>query len=266
MPSKEFSRNSMLILRQRYLLKSGKRLEDPEDLFRRVAKNIALAEAKYNYEKEIRKISSKYKKEFCDIIDTEDFGNLVKNDGEIQKTEEGFFNLISSLDFLPNSPSLFNAGRKTQQLSACFVLPIKDDISSIFTTLHDAALIHRTGAGTGFNFSELRPKGDIIEDMGITSGPISFMKIFDAATAQIKLGGKLRGANMGILNVHHPDIMEFIKSKSENNLLENFNISVGITDDFMEALKKNKKYGIINPRSKKKVRDEKSYKIFGAIC
>ncbi len=231
------SKNALMILEQRYLLKNSKSrvIEKPEDLFRRVAKNIAQADAKY------------------------------KNKN-IKKTEEEFYNLMTSLDFLPNSPTLFNAGKKLQQLAACFVLPIEDDIHSIFKTLHDAALIHKTGAGTGFNFSRLRPKGDIIESAGFTSGPVSFMKIFDAATEQIKLGGTLRGANMGILSVDHPDIEDFITVKSKENVLTNFNVSVAVTDKFISALKKNKTYNLINPRTKKIVKKESARRIFRLIC
>src|SRR3989338_894061 len=163
MPKSDLSKNALLILEQRYLRKgkSGKVIERPGDMFMRVANNIALADAKYGNKK------------------------------GILKTRKEFYNLMAYLDFLPNSPTLLNAGRKLQQLAACFVLPIEDDINSIFKTLHDTALIHKTGAGTGFNFSILRPKGDIIESAGFTSGPVSFMKIFDAATEQIKLGGVL---------------------------------------------------------------------------
>lgn len=239
MPKLNLSKNALLILEQRYLKKDskGKVIEKPEDLFRRVAKNIALADAKY---KQSRK--------------------------NVKKTEEEFYNLMVSLDFLPNSPTLFNAGRKLQQLAACFVLPIDDTISSIFKTLHDTALIHKTGAGTGFNFSRLRPKGDIIESSGFTSGPVSFMKIFDAATEQIKLGGVLRGANMGILNVEHPDIEDFITVKSKENVLTNFNVSASITDKFMNDVKKNKNYSLINPRTKKAVKKESARRIFKLIC
>ncbi|MBI2658953.1 adenosylcobalamin-dependent ribonucleoside-diphosphate reductase, partial [Candidatus Woesearchaeota archaeon] len=231
------SKNTLLILEQRYLIKNskGRVTEKPEDMFRRVAKNIALADAKY------------------------------KNKN-IKKTEEEFYNLMDSLDFLPNSPTLLNAGRKLQQLAACFVLPIEDGIDPIFKTLHYAALIHKTGAGTGFNFSKLRPKGDIIESSGFTSGPVSFMKIFDAATEQIKLGGNLRGANMGILNADHPDIGDFITVKSKENVLTNFNVSVAITDSFMEAVKKKKNYSLVSPRTKKAVRKESAGKIFRLIC
>lgn len=239
MPKIKLSKNALLILEQRYLKKNskGKAIEKPEDLFRRVAKNIALADAKYGCKGK-----------------------------EIKKTEGEFYSLMASLDFLPNSPTLFNAGRKLQQLAACFVLPIEDDISSIFKTLHDTAIIHKTGAGTGFNFSKLRPKGDMIESSGFTSGPVSFMKVFDAATEQIKLGGVLRGANMGILNFDHPDIEDFITAKSRENVLTNFNVSVAIKDKFMGAIKKNRRYSLINTRTKKVAKKESARRIFSLIC
>ncbi len=235
----KLSKNALLILEQRYLKKNkkGKAIEKPGDLFRRVAKNIAQADARYGHSKK-----------------------------EVNKTEREFYDLIASLDFLPNSPTLLNAGRKLQQLSACFVLPIEDDISSIFKTLHNAALIHKTGAGTGFNFSRLRPKGDIIESSGVTSGPVSFMKVFDAATGQVKLGGVLRGANMGILNFNHPDIEEFITIKSKGNILTNFNVSVAMTNEFIDAVKKDKSYRLINPRTAKAVKKESARRIFRLIC
>ncbi|MBI2655880.1 adenosylcobalamin-dependent ribonucleoside-diphosphate reductase [Candidatus Woesearchaeota archaeon] len=239
MPKINLSKNALTILEQRYLKKNakGRVIEKPEDMFRRVAKNIAQADGKYR--------------------------NSKKN---IKKTEQEFYNLMSSLDFLPNSPTLLNAGRKLQQLAACFVLPIEDGIDSIFKTLHDTALVHKTGAGTGFNFSRLRPKGDIIESSGFTSGPISFMKIFDAATEQIKLGGNLRGANMGILNADHPDIEDLITVKSKENVLTNFNVSVAITDEFMDAVRKNKSYSLVSPRTKKTVKKESARSIFKLIC
>ncbi|MBI2542313.1 adenosylcobalamin-dependent ribonucleoside-diphosphate reductase [Candidatus Woesearchaeota archaeon] len=230
------SKNALLILEHRYLKKNenGKVVEGPGNMFRRVARNIAKPDARYG--------------------------------GNAKKTEQEFYDLMVSLDFLPNSPTLLNAGRKLQQLAACFVLPIEDDISSIFKTLHDAALIHKTGAGTGFNFSRLRPKGDMIESSGFTSGPVSFMKVFDAATGQIKLGGTLRGANMGILNASHPDIEEFITIKSKENVLTNFNVSVAITDKFMQAARKNKNYSLENPRTKKIEKKESAKRIFRLIC
>ena len=241
----KLSKNALIILEQRYLMRNegGKVKEKPEDLFRRVARNISIADARYVHNK-----------------------RLIEKDNIIKKTEEEFYNLMASLDFLPNSPTLLNAGRKMQQLAACFVLPLDDDIDSIFKTLHDAARVHKTGAGTGFNFSNLRPRGDSIGSFGQTSGSISFMKIFDAATQQIKLGGTLRGANMGILNVNHPDIEEFITVKSRENVLTNFNISVAITDKFIELIKKNKKYDLINPRTKKIARKESAARIFRMIC
>src|SRR3989344_2709360 len=236
MPKLNLSKNALLILEHRYLKKNkkGKVIEKPEDLFRRVAKNIAQADLKYK----------------------------GKN---IKKIEEEFYNLMASLDFLPNSPTLFNAGRKLQQLAACFVLPIEDNLSSIFKALHDTALIHKTGAGTGFNFSKLRPKGDVIGSSGFTSGLISFMKIFDAATEQIKSGGTLRGANMGLLNVNHPDIEGFITVKSRENVLTNFNVSVAITDKFMKAVKNNESYSLVSPRTGKSVKKESARRIFRLI-
>ena len=235
----KLSKNALIILEQRYLKKNakGKVIEKPEDLFRRVARNIAQADGKYRHSKR-----------------------------NIKRTEKEFYDLMASLDFLPNSPTLLNAGRKLQQLAACFVLPIEDGIDSIFKTLHDTALIHKTGAGTGFNFSKLRPKGDIIESSGFTSGPVSFMKIFDAATEQIKLGGTLRGANMGILNVDHPDIGDLITVKSKENVLTNFNVSVAITSKFMQAVRKNKSYSLVSPRTKKSVKKESARRIFKLIC
>lgn len=268
MPKLSLSKNAITILEQRYLRKNaaGKVIEKPGDMFKRVAHNISLANVKYKYKNEIEKLTKKYKKEFYEITNTKEFQKFIKNDNELKKTEEEFYNLMVSLDFLPNSPTLLNAGRRLQQLSACFVLPIEDGIDPIFKTLYHTALIHKTGAGTGFNFSMLRPKGDIIESSGHTSGPLSFMKVFDAATEQIKLGGNLRGANMGLLNVDHPDTEEFITIKSRQDVLNNFNVSVAITDKFIENVKKNKNYNLINPRTKKAVKKESARKIFRLIC
>jgi len=268
MPNLKLSKNAMLILGQRYLRKNhrGKVIENPHDLFKRVAYNISLADAKYRYPKQIKKLLKKHKCEYWQLARTKEFHNLIKTDKEIKRAEREFYNIMSSLDFLPNSPTLLNAGRKLQQLAACFVLPIEDHISSIFQSLHYSALIHKTGAGTGFNFSRLRPKGDLIEESGFTSGAISFMKIFDAATEQIKLGGSLRGANMGILNAEHPDIEDFITIKSKENVLTNFNVSVAIPDKFMEAASKNKAYGLVNPRTQKIVRRESAGRIFDLMC
>src|SRR3989338_5330536 len=258
------SKNALMILEQRYLKKDskGRVIEKPEDLFRRVAKNIALADAKYGHSKKNVKNTPHLSAERV----FEHARKSLNDFRHVKKTEEEFYSLMASLDFLPNSPTLFNAGRKLQQLAACFVLPIEDDISSIFKILHHSALIHKTGAGTGFNFSKLRPRGDIIESAGYTPGPVSFMKVFDAATEQIKLGGILRGANMGILNVDHPDIEEFITVKSNPNVLTNFNVSVAISDKFMEAVKENKAYSLVSPRTKKATRKENAGRIFKLIC
>ena len=214
--------NAMAVLERRYLLRdeTGKIIETPGKLFRRVAKAIAVVEKKYK--------------------------------GDVKKTEEEFFNLMSRLEFLPNSPTLFNAGAPLKQLSACFVLPIDDSLESIFSAVKQTAKIEQSGGGVGFSFSKLRPKGDIVRStMGVASGPVSFMRVFDTATDVIKAGGKRRGAMMGVLRVDHPDIIEFITAKQKPGMLTNFNISVGVTDRFMDAINKNKDYKLINPRTGK---------------
>lgn len=232
--------SALIVLRQRYLLKNEKNevIETPEELFERVAKAVASAEA-----------------------------NFSKGSSRVEEYTEKFYELMVNLDFLPNSPTLMNAGCPLGQLSACFVLPVEDSLDSIFETLKFAALIHKSGGGTGFSFSKIRPKGDIVAStQGVASGPLSFIKVFDSATEAIKQGGKRRGANMGILRVDHPDIEEFITAKREENVLTNFNLSVAITDQFMEALEKGEKFPLINPRNQKIVRYVDPEKIFSLIA
>jgi ribonucleoside-diphosphate reductase alpha chain len=217
------SDNSIKVLRSRYLLKDalGNVVETPHELFHRVARTVASAESQWGKTEQVK------------------------------TWEEKFYNVMSELLFLPNSPTLMNAGMPSGQLSACFVLPVEDNLNSIFSTLKNAALIQQSAGGTGFNFSRLRPKDDlVIESGGTASGPVSFMKIFDAATEHIKQGGKRRGANMGILNIDHPDIEEFISAKKEKGVLRNFNISVGVTDAFMNVLEKHGEWNLVHPNSK----------------
>lgn len=233
----KFTVNALEVLRKRYLLRdeTERTIETPAQLFMRVAEAVARVDEKYG--------------------------------GESKESEKIFYGMMARLEAIPNSPTLFNSGTEIGQLSACFALPVEDSLESIFTAVKNMALIEQTGGGVGFDFSRLRPNGDIVRSTkGVASGPVSFMRVFDTATEVIKAGGKRRGAMMGVLRVDHPDVLEFITSKREPGFLSNFNISVAVTDDFMKTLEEGREYWLTNPRNKERVRKLKAKDVWDLMA
>ncbi|HSE37199.1 MAG TPA: adenosylcobalamin-dependent ribonucleoside-diphosphate reductase, partial [Blastocatellia bacterium] len=223
----ELTENALRVLEKRILARDhhGSVVESPEDMFRRVARSISEADLQHG------------------------------TPADAAAAEQAFFEVMCGLEFLPNSPTLMNAGRNLPQLSACFVLPVEDSMEGIFGTLRDTALIQKSGGGTGFSFSRLRPREDLVESThGVSSGPVSFMRLYNFATEVTKLGGKRAGANMAILCIDHPDIEEFIAAKSNPLELNTFNISVAVTDEFMESVRNGEAYDLINPRTRQVVK------------
>ncbi|WP_434512924.1 vitamin B12-dependent ribonucleotide reductase [Desulfitobacterium sp. AusDCA] len=237
-PKAKLTSNARVILEKRYLKQdNGKVVESPEDMFYRVANVIAQVEERYG-----------------------------KGKKEVQELAKEFYTMMANLEFMPNSPTLMNAGRDLGQLSACFVLPIEDSMEKIFDAIKFAAIIHKSGGGTGFSFSRLRSKNSTVRSTGgVASGPVSFMKVFNAATEAVKQGGTRRGANMGILRVDHPDILEFISCKEDNKEITNFNISVGMTEEFMRAVKDGRDYELIDPHTEKAVGTLSAKEVFHTI-
>ena len=235
----EITANARVVLERRYFAKNekGECTEDARSMFERIARFVASADSLYG-----------------------------ASEKECSKTATRFYEMMASLEFMPNSPTLMNAGRPLGQLSACFVLPVEDSIDRIFDAVKQMALIHKSGGGTGFSFSRLRPKNDVVQTTaGVSSGPVSFINIFNAATETIKQGGTRRGANMAILNVDHPDIFDFVTAKEDTSMLTNFNCSVGITEEFMRAVDSDTEFALRNPRTKEAVRMVSARELFRLI-